>query len=95
MAKQARLYERHFTGPTHAGLRKQIREACDAAMPACGPRLERIVLGFASTVALDAAGRATLAKVAADYRAAQPDSSPRCDCDACVAGGLQRLGAFG
>jgi len=93
MAK--RLFERRFSGKDNAGLRKAIRDAADGAMPACGPVVERAVLGLASSVALTVAGKATLAEVAADYRAANGEGSPRCDCDACVAGGLQRLGAFG
>jgi len=90
-----RLFDRHFEGKVNAGLRKQIREAADGVMPACGPVVERAVLALGASVALTVHGRAKLAAAAADYRAANGESNDRCDCDSCVAGGLQRLGALG
>lgn len=89
-------FEQRFEGKSNAGLRKMIREACGRVTGgSCGARYEQAVLNLGARVALTPAGKETLAKVAADYRRANGESSPRCDCDACVAGGLQRLGAFG
>ena len=89
-------FEQRFEGKNNAGLRKQIREACERVTGgSCGARYEQAVLDIGARVALTASGKETLTKVAADYRRANGESSPRCDCDSCVAGGLQRLGAFG
>lgn len=74
-------FERRFAGRSNAGLRKRIRESVDATM--CADVRRRAILGLADTVALTAAGRATLAAVADDYAAVVEDGNPRCDCDAC------------
>lgn len=76
-----RPFERRFVGRSNAGLRAQIRDAVNGHL--CGPAREQRVLSLAGTVALTAAGRATLASVAADYRAAATVQS--CDCEACWA----------
>ena len=88
-------FDRRFAGRSNAGLRAEIRRVADGVMPACGPVVERAVLALSCRIALTALGRATLADVAADYRAANGDYCARCDCDACCAGNLQRLGALG
>jgi hypothetical protein len=85
-------YERRFAGPANAGLRKLIRESVSAYM--CAPSRRRAILSIASTVALTASGRATLEAVADDYCVDTGDFQPRCSCDACCAGNLQRLGAL-
>lgn len=90
-----RLFDRHFAGKDNAGVRKQIRDAADGAMPACGPVVERAVLSLAGTIALTASGKSNLIAAAADYRAARKDWEPRCECDSCTAAGRQLLGANG
>ena len=61
-----KLFEDHFTGPSNAGLRQAIADATDAAVPACADRIERVVRGVASTVALTAQGP-TLEAVVQDF----------------------------
>lgn len=86
-------FERHFSGRSNAGLRKAIREAVGGHR--CGESNARSVLALTSTVALTEAGRHTLSLVASDYREAGSSFRHSCDCDACYAGNLQRLGAIG
>lgn len=86
-------FGRRFAGRDNAGLREMIRNAAGGV--ACGPEAARRVAALAGTVALTAAGRSTLAQVADDYRAGRAAYRPQCDCDACYAGHLQSLGAFG
>ena len=83
-------YERRFAGTSNAGLRKLIRQAVSADM--CAPARRRAILSLASTVALTASGRATLADCAEDYCAHVGDYNPRCSCAACYEGNLARLG---
>ena len=61
-------HERHFAGPSNAGLRARIRKAAAGAQPACADQIERTLRALGSTVALTASGRATLELVIADYR---------------------------
>ncbi len=89
--KTQRLYEHHFLGQSNAGLRAKIRAAASGAC--CGPANEEAVLAMRDTVALTSTGEASLRACAADYRAVC-DYNPRCGCDACYAGNLQRLGAL-
>lgn len=89
----ARRFEQRFEGKDNAGLRAEIRRVVSGAY--CGPENGRIVRGLANRIALTAAGRSTLDAVAADYEAANASSKATCDCAACYAGNLQRLGALG
>lgn len=86
-------YERHFTGRGNAGLRATIRSVVEGHR--CGPANAAAVLGLGKRIALTASGQATLAKVAADYRAVSKTKTT-CDCADCyevnLAGVRARLG---
>lgn len=71
------------------GLRAAVREAI--AGPLCRSEARRQLAALASTVALTALGQSALDAIAD----AHPEYHPGCDCDDCVAGSLQALGALG
>lgn len=83
-------FERHFAGRSNAGLRARIRASVGGHR--CGPSNAASVIALGGTVALTAAGHHLLLAVADDYRAVG-SARASCDCDACCAGNLQRLGA--
>ena len=83
---------KRFGGRDNAGLRAKIRGVTESHK--CGAANAAAVRGLAKSVALTASGLETLKQVAGDY-AEVGSFKASCDCDACCAGNLQRLGANG
>ena len=64
------------------GLRRRLA-AVYRRSPACGPEVERALVGYGLTAfALTALGRAKLVAAAAEWRAERGDA-PRAGCDCC------------
>lgn len=95
MPKSPQIFEKRFVGPSNLGLRKTIRDATEAAMPCCAGVMRATITGLGASLALTPLGLAKLTLVAEDYAKVRKSREPKCPCDACVAGGLQQLGALG
>jgi hypothetical protein len=93
MSTKTKTHYQRFTGRNNSGVRAKIRSVTDGA--SCGAANAARVLRLAERIAFTGRGQAILSAVAEDYRTSGPKHNPRCDCYACYAGTLQRLGASG